>query len=236
MHLCGKVVLNADFSINVYGMNREHCLQWVPVAMYDAQNLIMFKHKNDSSAEIAVARKRVNNGLYPGKHLRFAYFQTIVVVDENTQVQGWSVGVGGLGGGGGVGVGGWFGVGGGGGGGGVGWGGVGVWGLGGWGALGPPGFKFITGNLDLARFTCCFICTNFAFTIESDYVFAYHLIIAHFNSYAKVMSLYVPRCGRVNGYYVYIIIGIGICVCSCIFANVSKRLYILYLAYRDMSI
>ena len=87
MQLCDKVVLNDDFSINVYGMNREHCLQWVPVAMYDAQKAIVFKHKNDSSAEIAVARKRVNTGLYPGKHLRFAHFQTIVVVDENKQVQ-----------------------------------------------------------------------------------------------------------------------------------------------------
>ena len=87
MQLCDKVVLNTDFSINVYGMNRELCLQWVPVAIYDAQKAIVFKHKNDSSAEIAVARKRVNTGLYPGKHLRFAHFQTIVVVDENTQVQ-----------------------------------------------------------------------------------------------------------------------------------------------------
>ena len=85
MQLCDKVVSDVDFSVNVYGMDRKLCLRWVPVTKYDAKKAIAFKQKA-WKPKIAVARKHVNTGLYPGKHLRFAQFQIIVVVNESTEV------------------------------------------------------------------------------------------------------------------------------------------------------
>ena len=82
---CGSLVARADFSVNVYDMDRKLCLNRSHVIMYDAETATVFKHKAEEPHKIVVARKQVNTGLYPGKHLRFDRFQ-IVVVKESTQV------------------------------------------------------------------------------------------------------------------------------------------------------
>ena len=66
VQLCDSVAPNTDFSVNVYGMDRKLCSQWVSGSGYDTQSAVMFTYRAGSIYKIAVARKRVNSGLYPG--------------------------------------------------------------------------------------------------------------------------------------------------------------------------
>ena len=81
--LCVTVASAADFSINVYGIQRTLCSHWVPKSDFDEQKAVVFPQIAGNVPNLAVARKMVGEGLYPGKHQRFNAFPIITVVEEN---------------------------------------------------------------------------------------------------------------------------------------------------------
>ena len=86
MQLCDTVASAADFSINVYSIERKLCSLWVPKSEFDAQRAVKFRQNAGRADIIAVARKWENSGLFPGKHQRFNSFRIQIAVDENTFV------------------------------------------------------------------------------------------------------------------------------------------------------
>ena len=86
--LCDTIASAADFSMNVYGMRRQFCSQWVPASEFDEQGAIVFPQRLEDSDDIAVARKKVESALFPGKYQLFGDFKINVAVDENTVVKG----------------------------------------------------------------------------------------------------------------------------------------------------
>ena len=84
MHLCDTVESHENVSINVYGIHRKLCSDWVPKSEFDGQKAIMFPQKlGTSGGKIAVARKGLESAMFPGKHQRFSGYHIIIAVDEN---------------------------------------------------------------------------------------------------------------------------------------------------------
>ena len=71
MQLCDRVAAHGDFSINMYGMDRPLCSHWVSISGFDAQKAVVFPQISIGTQNIAVARKRTNSGLFPGKYMLF---------------------------------------------------------------------------------------------------------------------------------------------------------------------
>ena len=86
--LCDRVVSNGDFSVNIYGMDRKLCPQWVPKSEFDElKAIVMLRVPTGGNGwKLAVARKKYNAGLYPGKQARYATFNIWFVDDENKRV------------------------------------------------------------------------------------------------------------------------------------------------------
>ena len=82
VQLCDSVVPNADLSINVYGMNRKLCSHWVSQSGYDPQRAVLTPIKTGSTTKLAVVRKQVNSGLYPGKRIHNRVFISVVINDD----------------------------------------------------------------------------------------------------------------------------------------------------------
>ena len=85
---CDRVVSGEDLSVNVYGIDRNLCLQWVPESEFDGQKAVMMKKNPPLGKKIAVARMSKTTGLYPGRHNRFGLLKIQIAVDENTAVSG----------------------------------------------------------------------------------------------------------------------------------------------------
>ena len=85
---CDRVMSDEDFSVNVYGIDRKLCLQWVPESEFDGQKAVMMKKDPPLEKKIAVARMNQNSGLYPGRQNRFNLMKIKIAVDENTFVLG----------------------------------------------------------------------------------------------------------------------------------------------------
>ena len=83
MQLCDRVAAHRDFSINMYGMDRPLCSHWVFISGFDAQKAVAFYQRFIGTQTIAVARKRTNSALYPGKYMHFNKFRIIIALDEN---------------------------------------------------------------------------------------------------------------------------------------------------------
>ena len=83
VQLCDSVMQDTHFSINVYGIDRKRCLHWVPESGYDPQKAVVFPVAAHLTYNIAVARKRVNSGLYPGKQNRGSTLDIIIVMYED---------------------------------------------------------------------------------------------------------------------------------------------------------
>ena len=82
------MVSDEDFSVNVYGIDRDLCLQWVPESKFDGQKAVMMEKNPPLEKKIAVARMNQNSGLYPGRQNRFNLMKIKIAVDENTFVLG----------------------------------------------------------------------------------------------------------------------------------------------------
>ena len=85
--ICASVVSHTEFSVNLYGMDRKFCSSWVSKSGYIKEKAVEFAKKLDgTSSPIAVARKEVSSGLFPGKCKLSTLFTIIIAVDENTYV------------------------------------------------------------------------------------------------------------------------------------------------------
>ena len=83
--ICDTVTSDTESSVNVYGMDRTRCFSWVPKSEYDTEKAVAFAQR-PGGIQIAVARKEVNAGLYPGKLQLSNSFLIKIAMDENTLV------------------------------------------------------------------------------------------------------------------------------------------------------
>ena len=84
--LCDSVVSNTEFSLNVFGMSRKFCSSWVSNLRCNATKAVAFARKLGRTLQVAVARKQVDTGLYPGK-CKFSQLSTIkITIDDGTVV------------------------------------------------------------------------------------------------------------------------------------------------------
>ena len=67
MQRCDRLETHPDFSVNVYGIDRKKCTNWVSAAFPDEQKAVVFPQGTNGASEIAVSRLVLNNGMYPGK-------------------------------------------------------------------------------------------------------------------------------------------------------------------------
>ena len=65
---CDNVVPDANFTINVYGIERSLCLRWVSRDQYDLQTAVTFLKNPALTSILSVGRKQDSTGLYPGKY------------------------------------------------------------------------------------------------------------------------------------------------------------------------
>ena len=65
---CDKVLPNANFTINVYGIERSQCLRWVPSYQYDSKTAVEFLRQRNNIIVLSVGRVKDSTGLYPGKY------------------------------------------------------------------------------------------------------------------------------------------------------------------------
>ena len=83
--MCDSVTSDTEFVISVYGMDRTRCFSWVPKSEYDAEKAVAFASR-PRGTQIAVARQKVNAGLYPGKLQLSSSFTIKIAMDEYTTV------------------------------------------------------------------------------------------------------------------------------------------------------
>ena len=67
MQRCDRLQTHLDFSVNVYGIDRKKCTNWVSAAFPDERKAVVFPQGTNGASKIAVSRIVLDTGVYPGK-------------------------------------------------------------------------------------------------------------------------------------------------------------------------